>query len=171
MAFIQTGRVIEEEQSSDEQNAHLLLTCMLDGRWAEAALLLPELLEEENQPDVLFNAAIVYLRADTPERALDQLEQALAALERTRHSPRSAKGVIYRALRAKEIADFSYLNPVRASQIEHFSAIVNENILLALSDVALKCGLTSRAAAYAASLVGEEFNDFKARILTAARQA
>jgi hypothetical protein len=165
MAFVQPGRVRGEMHEPQTNNSQLLLNCILDRRWAEAALLLPELSSVgDERTEVLFNAALVYAQANEPEKALDLLERALTAFERKQLTGRSPRNEVYRKLRITEIADKIYLQPMRSDIAERFPDVTGENILLALTDIALRCGLTDRAKAFAASLVGEEFSAFKAKI-------
>ena len=114
------------------------------------------------KPDVLFNAALVELRAGEPEKALTGLEKARTGIRNPGDGP-AVRTETYRKLRAEDIERQSYLHPMSCEYIELFPAIARENILLTMIDAYTQCGQTDRAAALALSLAGDEFAGVKVK--------
>ena len=138
-----------------------LFALVKERRFAEEALLVKDLSGDE-KPDVLFNAALVQLRAGEPGKALAGLEKARTGL-RNPGAGLTVRTETYRKLRVEAIERQNYLRPMSSDYIELFPDIAKENILLTMIDAYTQCGQTDRAAALALSLAGDEFDGVKAK--------
>ena len=147
--------------SGVENLGERLFALVKEQRFAEAALLVRDLSGDE-KPDVLFNAALVHLRAGEPEKALTYLEKARTGVGNP-GSGLTVRSETYRKLRAEDIERQSCLYPMSSGYIELFPGIARENILLTMIDAYTQCGRMDRAAALALSLAGDEFAGVKAK--------
>jgi hypothetical protein len=147
--------------SGDENPGNLFFALLKEQRFAEAELLLKDLSGSE-KPDVLFNAALVWLRAGEPEKALPTLEKARTGI-RNPGASFTVRTDTYRKLRAADIEQQNYLRPMDSEYIEAFPHSARENILLTMIDAYAQCGREDRAAALSLSLTGDEFAAVKAK--------
>ncbi|WNY27030.1 hypothetical protein [Methanolapillus ohkumae] len=138
----------------------LIHQCLEDGRFSEASLLLTAG-EKSSRPDVLFNTGICFLQAGDFTSAVTVLESAVVEIKKLGPKSKIMKNDLYKKLRVSEIDDGIYLKPMDMNYVETFLEIAQENVLLALKDAYLGCGLTDKARGVVGSLVGDEFAALK----------
>lgn len=152
----------QSKQENGTDDAAMLFRCLLEGRYAEASLLMP-VLENTAAPDVLFNMALVCRRLENEQRAVSFLERALVALRRLSAEGRRSSPVTYTRLRAAEIENAVFA-PMSAEYVRAFPAQVKENILLTLIACYTSLDMPNKADALAVGLTDPIFTEFKTNL-------
>ena len=151
-----------EPNKSESNKLSLALSCLCQGRNAEAFLILsgPDL---EKEPAAQFALGLCYRRADDLPKAVSCFEQALRHLK-INFAPTGesqAADETYLRLAVKQIEAKAYLEPMDADFCAFFPKMAKQTILLALIDTYKEHGMTEQAQKLAAGLVGAEFTAFR----------
>jgi tetratricopeptide (TPR) repeat protein len=144
-----------------------VFSLMLSQRYAAALLALKDIAKNSaDNPSYIsvhFNLALCYIKAEEYKESIPCLEKALTLVKkvRKREDYSAGKKTSYTALRVREIAESSYLKPMREEYPVLFTGNAEEDIIMALTEAYRKCKLEEKAASLLASLVGPEFGAFK----------
>ncbi|MDR0735742.1 MAG: tetratricopeptide repeat protein [Zoogloeaceae bacterium] len=135
------------------------LTCFLQGRFAEAFSALSKWPPGQH-PAVEFNLGLCHLKTADFQSAIRHFE---TALRQARPGVAPENNPAYKTLRAAEIRNQRYLEPMSFDHLLTFANEAKEDIIMALAFAHDGCGLKDKARVLTASLVGDQFSEFKAK--------
>jgi len=153
------------QQPIDEKALSAALGLMEVGRFSAALRVLGEIRVDDHVVGA-FALGVCLFRAGAYERAAGCFEKSLAALKRMKPLGMAVtKTDEYMALRVREIAEQTYLTPLRIDVMTAgFLESAREDMIMAAAEAYFQCGDVNRAQTRINSLNGAEFDQIKARI-------